>query len=305
MADDLYAVLELHRGASEQDLRAAYRRLAKACHPDVCPQDPLAEARFRRLTDAYTALLTELQAAASPSSRPPPHSAPPSPQRSTEPFAEDNGDDGDLLHRGFPDEDDLSDLFREIFQPAARPTPPPHRGQDSLRGRDMRYSLRLSFEEAALGGRKKVPLTSGQDVMVTVPPASENGTVLRLVGHGLPGRLGGRAGDALVELLVEPHPRYRRQGLDLLGELPVTLPEAILGGRITLTVLQKPVSIILPAAMNNGHQLRVKGFGLGAGTARGDLLLTVRVVLPRTIDPQLKSFILDWSQRHPYPIPDR
>lgn len=205
-------------------------------------------------------------------------------------------------------DDDLDDLFKEIFREAGSPGSASGgraSGGNGLRGRDIRYSLTISFAEACYGARKRLPLNSGRDVDISIPPASENGQVIRLAGRGQPGATGALAGDLLVEILVQPHPFFTRQGLDLHAPLSLSLSEAVLGGRITMQGVRGPLSVVVPAAVNSGQRLRIKNLGVRAGEQSGDLFLTIAVILPPQPDEELKAFLQDWGTRNPYHLPGR
>jgi DnaJ-class molecular chaperone len=340
---DPYHLLKLSRAADGKAIQAAYRRLAKECHPDLHPGDAKAEERFKALTQAYGILgdvekrrLFDLglmgpdgAARADGDTSPPRRGG--GKARSAgggmfrEPFMDETFDDssiGSIWENLSPDgvnkpvqgdddgftifthdtdsigdtplgdDDDLSDLFKEIFREpsSSGPIGGTAAAQSSLRGRDMRYSLNVSFAEAAYGGRKRLPLNSGRDVEVIIPPASENGQVIRLSGKGLRGAMGAVAGDALVELTVEPHAIFTRQGLDLSAMISLSLEQAVIGGRVTLEGLRGPISLMLPSPTQPGQKLTYRGFGLRAGEFQGDLQITVQLLLPDPVDADLLAF---------------
>ncbi|MBY0430783.1 MAG: J domain-containing protein, partial [Rhodospirillales bacterium] len=170
------------------------------------------------------------------------------------------------------------------------------------RGGDMTYSLTISFTDAALGASKRVTLANSKDIEIKIPPGSETGHKLRLKGQGKPGANGGDAGDAFVELKVEPHPFFRREGHDIHVEVPVTLPEAVLGSKITVPTLSGKVTVTVPAGSNSGTMLRLKGKGIPHGHQHGDLFVKLTVTLPDEADPDLQEFVRKWAARHPYDV---
>jgi DnaJ-class molecular chaperone len=172
------------------------------------------------------------------------------------------------------------------------------------RGSDTQHRLRIPFLEAALGAKKRITLPDGHSVDLAIPPGIESGQTLRLKGKGEPGRNGGPAGDAYIEIEVEPHPLFERKGRDIHAEIPVTLPEAVLGAKITVPTIHGPVSVKVPRGANTGSLLRLKGKGLAAGSGKavGDQYVKLRVVLPDPPDPELTQFLERWTERHPYDV---
>ncbi|SIS46359.1 DnaJ C-terminal domain-containing protein [Insolitispirillum peregrinum] len=340
---DPYRLLGVLRTADERTIRSAYRQKVKDCHPDLHPGDRQAEERFKALSVAYAILndadkrrrydrgelgpdgTARARQSSAASSGPDfggmrGHNKP-----FRDPYLDESFDEADdpaiwqsrtqgasphsrddFAPPPPPADDDLTDLFREIFQDgASRPQAGRGSGGNGLRGRDVRYTLTLSFAEACYGTRKRLPLNTGRDVTVPIPPASENGQVIRLSGQGQHGATAALAGDLLVELQVQPHPFFTRKGLDLHALLSLNLAEALRGGRITMTGLRGQLAVMVPAGIGNGQVLRVSKLGLRAGEMTGDLYLTIAVVLPPNADDALTGFVSDWIDRNPYHLPGR
>jgi DnaJ-class molecular chaperone len=287
MADDPYSVLGVARTASDEDIRQAFRKLAKQLHPDVNPSDASAGERFRRASAAYEILgdptkrqaydRGEIDAAGEPR-RAYQHAGGP---------------------RGGGPEFGFGDIFSDLFnQPGARG---PGAGF-SLRGQDMRYTLDVDFLEAVLGTRKRVTMPEGGQLDLNVPEGVIDGQVLRLKGKGSPGIRGGEPGDALVEIRVRPHPRFKRDGDDILADVPISIDEAVLGGKIEVETVSGRVSLTLPKGTGSGRAFRMKGKGARntATGAYGDQIVTVRIVLPETIDDSLAYFLTEWRKKHAY-----
>ena len=192
----------------------------------------------------------------------------------------------------------IDDLFANLFR-QKRPERPMH-----LRGADVTYVAEVDFIEAALGAKKRLMLTDGKTLDVTIPPGTEDGQTLRLKGQGLPGTGGGPAGDAYIEVKVAPHPLFSRKGSDVYIELPITLPEAVLGATITAPTIDGPVSLKVPRDSNTGSTLRLKGKGIVDRSTgqRGDHYVRLKVVLPDRADPELTDFLEKWARRHPYTV---
>ncbi len=292
---DPYDVLGVTRKASAEEIKQAYRKLAKKLHPDLNPGNKKAEQSFKEVSAAYDLLSDSQKKArfdrgeidASGAER-----APEQPFYKT--YAE--ADQG-ARYRRFEGEDSpfADDLFADLFGSGTRQ-------RFRARGLDVSYSLEVDFLEAANGAKKRVTLAEGKTLDVTVPPGTEDGRTLRLKGQGQPGLGGGPAGDAFIEIRVRPHPFFRREGRDIHVELPVSLGEAVLGGTVNLPTVDGKVSLKIPPGSNSGTVLRLRGKGVAspATRQRGDQLVTLRVVLPDQPDAELKEFIERWSQAHPY-----
>jgi DnaJ-class molecular chaperone len=156
--------------------------------------------------------------------------------------------------------------------------------------------------EAALGTTKRISLANGKNLDVKVPPGTEDGAILRLKAQGGNGQGGGPAGDALIEIKIDPHALFQRDGADIAMTLPVTLGEAALGAKVTVPTLDGRVTVTIPQGSNSGAVLRLKGRGIPKGRARGDQLVTIQIMLPGTIDSELEAFLRRWEDAHPYEV---
>lgn len=298
MAEDPYKVLGVAREASDDDIRRAYRKLAKELHPDLNPSNRAsAEERFKRVSAAYEIVgdaekrkkydRGEIDANGEPRRA---H------QRS---YAGAGG-----FGAGGPAGPDFNfgfgDVFSDLFGRGARGG----RAEDvfNTRGRDVRYTLEVEFAEAATGAKKRVTLPDGGVLDLSVPEGVTDGQVLRLKGKGMPGPRGMEAGDALVEIRVRPHPSFSRKGDDIASEVPISIDEAVLGGKIEVPTVSGRVQLTLPKGTSSGRVFRLKGKGVRNMTTgnTGDQLVTVRIVLPERIDDELSYFISEWRQKHQY-----
>jgi DnaJ-class molecular chaperone len=272
-----YALLGVAGNASTADIKRAYRKLAKEFHPDLNPGNPAAARRFKDVTAAYDTL-----------------SDPEKRRRwdvesaGRSPFGRQTGDDA------------LSEFLNRASR-FSRPPPPP---RPQRAGEDTRYAVTLNFLEAALGTRKRVELADGRAVDLAIPPATENGQTLRLKGQGTHGTNGGPAGDAFVEIKVEPHPQLARIGSDIHMTLAVTVAEAILGAAVTVPTLTGPVTLKIPRGSNTDTVLRLKERGLPAQSTQpaGDQLVTLKVVLPPPSDATFLAFVDHWGKAANYPV---
>lgn len=306
MVEDPYEVLGVKRDASDDDLRRAYRKLAKKFHPDLNPGDSQAEERFKAVASAHEFLsdpdkrgrYDRGEIDATGAERRPDHSY-------YRDFAE--GPNGGRYHGGDEEQsDDFSDLFENLFggRFRTRATGGGARPEIRLRGADRRYSLTVDFLDAINGTTQRLQLPDGKTLDVAVPPGIEDGKALRLKGQGNPGLGGGPPGDAMIEVRITPHPFFKRVGNDLHVEVPVTLPEAVLGGTITVPTRTGPVTMTVPDGSDTGRVLRLRGKGVPAGRggrSAGDQYVMLKVeVGPGADDAELKAFLRNWAPGHPY-----
>jgi len=294
MADDPYATLGVGKNASEDDIRRAFRKLAKELHPDIAKG---TEERFKKVSSAYEIL-------GDPDKR----------------RAYDRGEidgRGDPRHPGSRqyargaragaaagaggfDEFGFGDIFSDIFGAAGQRAGA--RPNFVSKGHDVRYTLEVDFLEAVSGATKRVTLPAGGTLDLNVPAGVADAQVLRLKGRGQRGAGGAEAGDALVEIRVRPHPQFKRDDDDILLEIPITIDEAVLGGKIEVPTVSGRVTLTLPKGTSSGRVFRLKGKGVkSAGRSEaGDQLVAVRIVLPESIDDNLAYFFSEWKQKHGY-----
>ncbi|PQO22303.1 molecular chaperone DnaJ, partial [Rhodobacteraceae bacterium WD3A24] len=170
------------------------------------------------------------------------------------------------------------------------------------RGPDARYALEIDFLEAVKGATKRITLPDGGTLDVKIPEGVEDGQTIRLRGKGGEGYGGGPPGDAMVTLSVRPHPVFRREGADIHVTLPITLDEAVLGGKVAAPTIDGSVRVTVPECASGGRTLRLRGRGVarGQGKGRGDQFVTLRIVSPPEIDDDLKRFMKEWRETHAY-----
>jgi DnaJ-class molecular chaperone len=302
MAEDLYEILGVPRRATEDEIRSAFRKLAKANHPDVNPDNAGAAERFKKITAANDILSDpekrrqydagEIDAKGDPRR---PQWSRPHARRGAE--ASGAGARGRPGGGGFVDFS-FSDIFSDVF--GAGQGGGGRRGF-AVRGQDLRYTLDIDFLEAVLGAKKRVTLPDGGVLDLSVPEGVADGQVLRLKGKGTPGTPGAEPGDALVEIRVRPHPDFKREGDDILLDLPITIDEAVLGGRVEVPTPSGRVQLTIPKGTSSGKTFRLKGKGVHAkNRPAGDQLVTVKIVLPSEIDESLSYFFSEWREKHGY-----
>jgi DnaJ-class molecular chaperone len=296
VASDPYTVLDVQRDASQEDIQKAYRKLAKKLHPDLNPGNKQAEEQFKEVTAAYDLLgdaekrgrFDRGEIDASGAERPR--------QRYYRDFAEDGGGETRYYYsndQGFADLAGGDDILAEILRRGRG-------GREQLRmpGQDVRYRLEVDFLDAVNGATKEIQLPDGSALKVTIPAGTRDGQILRLRGKGGPGIGGGPAGNALIEIAVRAHPIFSRKDDDIHVELPISLAEAILGGKVQVPTPTGPVTATVPKWSSSGRVLRLKGKGVARRDgARGDEYATLKVTLPETPDPELEQFVAQWSAR--------
>lgn len=294
MAKDPYTVLGVGRDASADEIRKAYRKLAKENHPDLKPGDAAAEARFLKAQAAYDIIGDKDKRARFDRGEIDAEGHERAEQPSYRHYADAGADHPYHSADGFAD---MGDIFSDLFG----------HGQSGgrtirMRGGDVRYSFDVDFLDAAKGTKTRITMPDGKGLDLSIPAGLRDGQVLRLKGKGAPGLGGGLNGDALVTVHVRPHGLFRRQGNDIHIDLPIALHEAVLGAKVRVPTIDGPVSMNIPKGSNAGARLRLKGKGIPGGKSgsRGDQHVTLKVLLPDDPDPELVAFLEAWSKEHGY-----
>ena len=295
---DLYSQLGVARGASEADIKKAYRKLAKELHPDKNKDNPAAADRFSRVTRAYDILTDKDKRAQYDRGEIDEEGNPRAPFG----FGGGGGHPGGGF-RGGPggpefggEAADISDLFEGLFGGAGRRQGGfggfGRRAAPPQKGADVAYRLEVPFEDAAALKGQRVTLGSGKTLDIRLPPGVEDGAKIRLAGQGQPGPAGN--GDAIVTIFIQPHRFFRRDGDNIRLDLPVTLDEAVLGAKVRVPTVDGPVMLSVPKGSSSGKALRLKGKGFTARNGqRGDQLVTLMVDVPD--DAELAQFLEGWS----------
>jgi DnaJ-class molecular chaperone len=300
MSIDPYDVLGLAKSATADDIKKAYRKLVRTSHPDLHPDDMGAEARFKAIAAAYD-LLKDPETRARFDAGEIDATGAERPQRQYYRDFAAAGDNPYQQRRGFETHGDPADIFAEILRQRARG------GGDDVGGRgftasgpDLRYTLEVPFLVAARGGEMRITLPDGGSIAVNIPEGSRDGQTLRLRGKGGLGYGGGPAGDALITLLVGPHPVFRREGDDILVTLPITIDEALLGAKVSAPTIAGPVSLTIPKGASSGRVLRLRGRGVSHPGSKmaGDQLVELRIMAPTVIDDSLRDFLTEWRNTH-------
>ena len=297
MAADPYTILGVARGASEKDIKSAYRKLAKELHPDTNKDNPRATERFSEISRAYDLLSDkekrgqfdrgEIDADGNPAM----------------PFGYGGGPGGGRGFGGGPgggfggaETIDLGDIFGGIFgggggfggRGGGRPAP---------RGANVQYRLDVSFTDAATGAAQRITLSDGKSIDLKLPAGVENGTQMRLSGKGEAGP--GGNGDALVAIQIKPHPFFRRDGDNIRLDLPVTLDEAVNGAKVKVPTAEGAVMLTVTPGSSSGKVLRLKGKGFSRKDgSRGDQLVSLEIALPEG-DADLARRLEGWRDERP------
>lgn len=281
--NDPYEILGVSPAAKADELKKAFRRLARKCHPDSDPGNPWAEDEFKELSAAYDLLSDPARRA-----------------------KYDRGDFADDWKRSRPSRKKAAP--KKPAKKSSKSSSGPGRKKTSkttglkIKGADVEYSLHVDFLEAAKGVERHISMATGKRLKVKIPAGTEAGKILRLKGQGMPGIGAGGDGDAYVEILIDPHPIFRADGHNVHVEVPVTLSEAVLGGKIEAPTIDGAVKMTVPGGSNTGTQLRLKGKGLKNTGGRGDQFVHLQVVLPKKPDKNLIRFLEEWSPDHAYDV---
>ena len=304
MSESLYKVLGVAKTVGEDELRSAYRKLAKQYHPDANPGDKSAEERFKRISGAYDILSDKDKRARYDRGEideqgnergftPPPRGGRRGGGRSQQ---------GGFTWRSTDQQaggfGDIDEILSEMFG-GGRGRASGRGGQNfAARGEDVHGQITVDFLDAAQGAKRRVGLPDGRFLDVTIPAGLESGQVLRLKGQGEPGLGSGPAGDALIEVTVREHAQMKRKGLDIEIDQPVPLSAAVLGGKVRVPTVDGEVSLRIPKGTSSGRVLRLKGKGIRDAAGRqGDQMVRVMIALPEGGDAELEAIVREWARR--------
>ena len=308
MARDPYMELGIPRSASADEVRKAFRKLAKQHHPDANPGNKESEERFKRVSAAFDVLgdavkrkkfdAGEIDADGRETYRGAAGGGAWGPGGPGGPYRSGPGGPRPESFEGV----DLGDILGEMMGRGGRGGGGGFGGFGggfSQRGGDVRAKLEIDLEEAIAGGKKRIAFSDGRTIDVSIPKGATEGQTLRLKGQGSPGRAG--AGDAFIEIAIRPHAIFKREGDALVMDLPVSVYDAVLGGKVEAPTPDGPVTLTVPKGSNSGARLRLKGRGIpDAQGRRGDLFARLVVSLPEPPDAALEEFATEWRRARPY-----
>jgi len=311
---DPYDVLGVSKSASAADIKSAFRKLAKKLHPDANKHDPKAASRFAEINAAYEIVgdaekrkafdRGEIDAEGKPRFQGfegfgAGHPGGFGNEGAFESFS--FGPGGFQRSSGRP-RGGFEDILKDVFS-GARGGRGGVRFEEeefpSAQGGDVTAAVTITLAEAAKGAKRRVQLPTGKEVEVKIPAGLAEGQQIRLKGQGVAG-VRGRPGDVLITVTIAPHPLFERTGADLRLELPVTLYEAVLGSKVRVPTLDGAVELAIPPGTSAGRTFRLKGKGFPTKEGTGDLLATVRIVLPEGGDAELEELMRKWRDKRPY-----
>lgn len=298
---DPYEILGVSKNSTLEEIKKSYRKLAKKYHPDLNPGNKEAEKKFKAVSHAFDQIGN-----AESKSKFDRGETDEQQQKQYEEFMKGQGQrqsyynsqkDGGRYSYSFGEDIGGSDFFENLFG-GGRKSQSSH-GFD-YPGEDVSYKMNVDFKEAALGGHKTVTLPSGKTIQVKIPAGIESGKKLRFKGLGQPGIGSGPAGDAYIEIEVEPLPGFTRSGQDIEVEVPISFIEAITGGEIKVPTLEGEILMKVPAGVSTGSKLRIKGKGAGEVDHRGNEIVVLKVVTPKEVDPALKAAVENLKEKFDY-----
>ena len=288
---DPYETLGVNRSATEDEIKGAFKNLARKFHPDLHPDDKEAEGKFKDISAANDLLKDKERRRRFDAGEIDASGA----ERPQEPFYRDFADRPapHAAQDGFANNEELQEFLARAFAGGERQS----QGRFRARGQDVSYVLPVRFLEVANGAGRTITLPEGKTMQVTIPEGAEDRQMLRLKEQGMPGFGGGPPGDAYVELHVEPHPFFHRKDDNIHVEIPVTLKEAVLGERIEVPTIGGPVTVTVPRGSNTGTTLRLRDRGIRNRKSglRGHQMINLKVVLPAVEEPELVAFLETWQ----------
>lgn len=300
MNTDPYKTLGVPRTATQDEIKKAYRKLAKSLHPDLHPDDATKQERFKAVSAAYD-LLGDPEKRRRFDAGEIDTSGQERPERQyyhhyAGQEAGRRYDPGPGFGMGAGDED-LSDIFSHFFGGGGQGRGGFHQEFHS-RGQDLHYHLEVDFLDAVNGTKRRVNMPDGNSMEITLPPGLKDGQTLRLRGKGAPGVGQGAPGDALVTVSVRPHPVFARVDDDIEIELPITFDEAVLGAKVDVPTVSGSVSVTIPKGASSGQRLRLRGKGVKrAGGRAGDQIVRLKIVLPKRINTGMEDMARSWREK--------
>lgn len=286
-----YEVLGVAATATAAEIQSAYRKLAKKLHPDLNPGDKGAGEKFKEVAAAYD-LLSDAEKRKRFDAGEIDESGAERPQHHYyRDYATSDHGDRYADASGFSDFMDQDDAFAELLRRSQQT-------RANRRGQDLHYHLAVDLVDSITGATKRLTLPDGGTIEVKIPAGLVDGQTLRLKGKGAPGAGKGGPGDALIEVEVRPDRRFTRDGDDITLELPISLTEAVLGGQVRVPTPTGDVTMSVPKGSNTGTKLRLRGRGAPRRSGgQGDQFVQLKVVLPKSPDPELESFVSGWKDK--------
>lgn len=305
---DPYKILGVSKSATEEEIKKAYRKLAKKNHPDLNPGNKQAEARFKDISHAYDLIGTPEERARFDRGETAEQQQ--DAQAKQQKYWEEALRQGNAGSRkssfyntqqnagryshSFGKEFGGEDFFEEIFKSAGRQRAKQKKGNDTI------YQMEVSLKDSVIGTEKVVTLPNGKSISVKIPEGITSGTKLRFKGLGEAGIEGSPPGDAFIEIIVTPMKGFKRIGNDIEVEMAISFIEAILGAEITVETLYGSVLLKIPPGVNTGNRLRIRGKGVQSNSGTGNQIVLIKIMMPKKITPELISEIKNWNGKFDY-----
>jgi DnaJ-class molecular chaperone len=303
MSDDPYSALGIKKSASDDEIKKAYRKIARTCHPDLNPDDKNTEERFKAAAAAYDLLKDPEKRARFDRGEIDASGAERQERQYYREYAE-NPDSpygrGQRFEDAFGDDRHAADIFADFLRQQGQ-APRGAQGFNAA-GPDQRYSLEISFMDAVKGAKTRITLPDGASLEVKIPQGTADGQTIRLRGKGGAGLGSGLPGNALVTLSVRSHKVFRRDGDDIVVGLPITIDEAVLGGKVEVPTIEGMVNLTIPKGASGGQVLRLRERGVKpvGASRRGDQRVELQIVMPPEIDVELTKFMESWRKKNGY-----
>jgi DnaJ-class molecular chaperone len=290
---DPYETLGLKRTATEKEIKSAFKKLARKFHPDLHPDDKDAESKFKDVSAAHDLLKDKERRARFDAGEIDASGAERAQAHFYRDFANGPAYASHATQDGFASNEDLEEFLARAFGGTGRDS---HR-TFRARGQDVNYVLPVDFLDVAKGATRTITLADAQKLQVKIPEGAKDRQILRLKGQGIPGFGGGPPGDAYVEMRVSSHRFFRRKDDNTHVEIPVTLKEAVLGARIEVPTIDGTVTVTVPKGSNTGTTLRLRDRGIRTAKSgqRGHQIVTLKVILPQSEEPELVAFLKTWQ----------
>lgn len=305
MAEDYYATLGVARGASAEEIKKAYRKLARENHPDLHPDDPKAKEKFQQVQNAFDVLNDPKKREMFDRYGSAYESMGGGGPQGARPWPGGGGRGGEAHEVNLEDlfgggGGGFADLFKQFGNRGARGG---NRRPMPEEGADLEHDLSIPFASAVLGGEAQIAVQRSdgrtETIRVKIPAGIEDGKKIRLRGQGEPGANGGPAGDILIRVAIAPHPHFRRFGKRLEVSVPITLAEAIAGAKIDFPTPHGTITLTVPPGSSSGRKLRVKGQGVKAGSGEpGDLFAELEIVMPKDLSDEDRRQLAEIAQRY-------
>ena len=288
---DYYKILGIDKTASEEDIKKAYRKLARKLHPDLNPDDKQAHQKFQQINEANEVLSDpEKRKKYDTYGKDWQHADQFEQQKKSRAQSQTHSQGGQQFYDG--NDEDFSSFFESMFGGSGRRT------QAKFRGQDYNAELKMNLTDALLT-HQQVLTVNGKQIRITIPAGVENGQVIKLKGHGSPGANGGPAGDLFITFSIAPHPDFKRLGNDLYTTIKIDLYTALLGGDTTIETLTGKVKLKVNAETQPGTKIRLKGKGFPVykkDNEFGDLYVTYEVELPTNLTEEQKKLFIELSK---------